>query len=184
MESVRFIFQWVLATFGGFLLSLLLIEIGDKPDVGVVQGAVGGVTIAFPQAFVLRQRIKNPWLWVLSSLAGWVLIAATGIGAVGWIVPTTQVLALRVFYGAILGAIAGFGIGIAQWLAIRHQVPSMWRWILVSSISWAVSVPVGSAVGMFLHRLTGLFLGEVIGLAVTWLVMAAIAGISASQIFR
>ncbi len=35
--NLRFGFTllWTLATFGGFLLSLLLIEVGEKPDIGV-----------------------------------------------------------------------------------------------------------------------------------------------------
>jgi hypothetical protein len=43
-ENTRFDFAllWTLATFSGFLLSLLLIEIGEKPDIGVLEAAIGG----------------------------------------------------------------------------------------------------------------------------------------------
>lgn len=44
-ENTRlsFIFLWTFATFGGFLLSLLFIEVGDKPDIGLVEAAIGGL---------------------------------------------------------------------------------------------------------------------------------------------
>jgi hypothetical protein len=184
MQSVKFSLQWTIATFGGFILSLLLIEVGEKPDIGVVQGALGGLIVALAQAFVLRERIINPWLWVFSSLGGWVLITSGGIGAVGWIVFTTQVLALRVIYGAILGAIAGFGMGLAHWLAIQQDIPLAWQWILISSVSWALGVAIGSAVGFFLHQFTQLFLGEVMGLAVTWLVVSILTGVNAYRILK
>lgn len=184
MLSVRFTLQWILATLGGFILSLLLIEIGEKPDVGMLQGAIGGLLIALPQAFVLRERIKNPWLWVWSSLGGWVFITAVGIGAVGWVVLTTQVLALRIVIGAVVGAFAGFGIGLAQWLAIQEYTPLAWRWIIVSSLSWSIALAIGSAIGALLYRFTQLFLGEVVGLAVTWLVVAILTGVHAHKIFK
>ncbi|MGI8502066.1 MAG: hypothetical protein ACR2LR_13150 [Hassallia sp.] len=68
-------------------------------------------------------------------------------------------------------------------LAIFKSVPSAWRWILISSVSWAIAVPVGSIIGMFLHRLLRLFFGEVVGLAITWLLVALITGINAYKVF-
>ncbi|MEH2154861.1 hypothetical protein [Nostoc sp.] len=174
-----FTLLWTLATFGGFLLSLLLIEVGEKPDIGVVEAAIGGFAIALLQGCLLKQPIFC-LRWILSSLLGWSLIAAIGIGAVGWIVPSTQILPLRILSGAIYGALGGLGIGLAQWLAIPQ--PMAWRWIFVSSASWAVAVPVGSAIGMILHRLTQLFFGEVIGLAITWLLVGILTGINAHKL--
>ncbi|MDF5739572.1 MULTISPECIES: hypothetical protein [unclassified Nostoc] len=180
-ENTRFGFTllWTLATFGGFLLSLLLIEVGEKPDVGVIEAAIGGFAIALPQGCLLKEPIFCI-RWILSSLLGWSMITAIGIGAVGWIVPSTQIFPLRILSGAVYGALGGLGIGLAQWLAIPQQMA--WRWIFVSSASWAVAVPVGSAVGMILHRLTQLFFGEVMGLAITWLLVGILTGINAHKL--
>ncbi|AFZ25625.1 hypothetical protein Cylst_3482 [Cylindrospermum stagnale PCC 7417] len=175
---------WVLATFGGFLLSLLLIEIGGRKDIGIIEASIGGLAIAIPQSCILRTSIFS-LRWVLATLLGWAMIAATSVGAVGWIVPTTESLPLRLILGTISGAIGGLGIGLAQWwLAIPQSVTSGWRWVFVSSASWAVAVPVGSVVGMFLRRLTQLFLGEVVGLAITWLIVAIFTGINAYRLLR
>ncbi len=181
--ELRFIWRWTIATLSGFLLSLFVIEIGEKQDISVFQAAFGGLAIALSQSLILRQPIFS-YQWVLSSLLGWAIITATGIGAVGWIISTTQVWPVRLLWGAFDGAIAGFGIGFAQWLAIYQQMPSAWRWIFISAASWFVAVPVGSAVGSILHHFTQLFLGEVVGLVITWLVVAILTGINAYKLLK
>jgi hypothetical protein len=100
----------------------------------------------------------------LSSLLGWSIITAIGIGAVGWFVPSTQFLPLRILSGAIYGGLGGLGIGLTQWLAISQPMAVAWRWIFVSSASWAIAIPFGFTVGTILHRLTHLFLGEVMAI--------------------
>jgi hypothetical protein len=182
-ENTRFDFAllWTLATFSGFLLSLLLIEIGEKPDIGVLEAAIGGFAIALPQACLLKQPVLCI-RWILSSLLGWSIITAIGIGAVGWFVPSTQFLPLRILYGAIYGGLGGLGIGLIQWLAISQPMAVAWRWIFVSSASWAIAIPFGFTVGTILRRLTHLFLGEVMGLAITWLLVGILTGINAHKL--
>jgi hypothetical protein len=181
--QLSFILQWVIATVGGFLLSLCWIEVGEKPDVGIAQASLGGLAIAVPQSLMLRQNIISG-RWVLATLLAWAMITAIGVGAVGWIVPTTQILPLRLLWGTTLGTIGGFAIGLAQWTAIRKSVAWSWQWILISAISWAIAVPIGSTAGIILLRLTRLFLGEVAGLAITWIVVAILTGISAYRLLR
>lgn len=175
---------WIIATLGGFLLSLLWIEIGEKSDISLLEAGIGGLAIALPQSYILRQRIF-PLSWVLSTIFGWVVIAATGVGAVGWYVPSSEFFPLRIFLGIISGSIGGLVIGLAQWwIAMPQSVPWVWCWMFVSSASWAVAVSTGSAVGLFLHRLTQLFLGEVVGLAITWLIVGILTGISAYKLLK
>ncbi|BAZ48640.1 hypothetical protein NIES4103_12490 [Nostoc sp. NIES-4103] len=180
--QLKFILLWIAATFSGFLVSLLLIEVGEKPDVGVTQATLGGLAIALPQSLIFRHTVFSV-KWILLTVMAWAVITAMGVGAVGWMIPTTQSLAPRLLFGTIYGAIGGLGIGVAQSLAIQQPVSS-WLWIVVSSVSWAVAIPLGSAVGIILHRLTHLFLGEVAGLAVTWLVVAMLTGVNAYKLLK
>lgn len=179
--ELRFTLQWIVATLGGFLLSLFWIEVGEKPDVGVLDAAIGGVAIACCQSLTLQKPIVA-LKWVLSSLCAWVAITATGIGALGWAVPTTQMLSLRILYGLIYGIISGFGIGFAQWFAIYQSVPLAWRWIFISAAGWAIAIPVGSVLGCLLRQYTQVFWSEILGLAITWLLVAAITGANAYKI--
>lgn len=180
----QFVLLWVWATLSGFLLSLLFVEVGEKPDISILEAIIGGLAIASPQSCILKQYVSS-CQWVLSTLLAWALISAVGIGAIGWIVPTTDVISLRLLYGSISGGIGGLAIGLAQWgLAISPSVPSAWQWIFISAISWAIAVPTGAVIGGYLYRLTDLFLGEVVGLAITWFLVAILTGVSAYKLLK
>ena len=182
--SLNFTFKWVFATFLGFLLSLLMIEVSEKPDMSVLEAAIGSLTISIPQSYLLRQSI-SPEKWVLSTLFSWIIIAVIGVGVLGWTVTISAFLPTRIFLGIIVGGIGGLLIGISQWcLAIPPSFPSSWKWIFVNIISWMIAMPIGSTIGLFLHRITNLFLGEVVGLAITWLLVAILTGISAVKIIK
>ena len=182
--SLNFTFKWVFATFLGFLLSLLMIEVSEKPDMSVLEAAIGSLTISIPQSYLLRQSI-SPGKWVLSTLFSWIIIAVIGVGVLGWTVTISAFLSTRIFLGIIVGGIGGLLIGISQWcLAIPPSFPSSWKWIFVNIISWMIAMPIGSTIGLFLHRITNLFLGEVVGLAITWLLVAILTGISAVKIIK
>ena len=182
--SLNFTFKWVFATFLGFLLSLLMIEVSEKPDMSVLEAAIGSLTISIPQSNLLRQSI-SPGKWVLSTLFSWIIIAVIGVGVLGWTVTISAFLPTRIFLGIIVGGIGGLLIGISQWcLAIPPSFPSSWKWIFVNIISWMIAMPIGSTIGLFLHRITNLFLGEVVGLAITWLLVAILTGISAVKIIK
>lgn len=178
-----FTLQWTIATFSGFLVSLLLIEIGEKPDLGVLQALIGGLAIASAQSIMLRHT-KFYGKWILFTIVGWMAIAIFGVGVLGWTVPTTEVLPQRILWGAFYGAVGGFGIGLAQWLAISKLVPLAWRWIFISAVSWAIAIPIGSILGIVLRQLTQKFLGEVIGLAISWLVVAILTGMNAYKLLN
>jgi len=180
----NFTFKWVFATFLGFLSSLLLVEISENPDTGIMEAAIGSLAIALPQSYLLRKTI-SPVKWVLSTLVPWVMIAGIGIGVLGWTVTTANFLPTRIFAGIIVGGIGGLLIGISQWwLAIPPSFSSGWKWVFVNITSWMIAIPIGSIVGLFLHRITNLFLGEVVGLAITWLLVAILTGISVVRIIK
>jgi hypothetical protein len=181
---LNFTFKWVFATLIGFLSSLLIIEISEKPDMGVLEAAVGSLAIAIPQSYILRKAI-SPVKWVLSTLFPWIIIAAINLGVLGWTVTITNFLPTRLILGIIVGGIGGLLIGISQWwLAIPSSFNSAWKWIFVNMTSWMIAIPIGSIVGLFLHKNTNLFLGEVVGLAITWLLVAILTGISAVKIIK
>jgi hypothetical protein len=180
---LKFILLWTVATCGGFLGSLFWLEIAEQPEIGMVQAAIGGLAIALPQSFILKDNISI-LKWVLFTSVAWVTITAIGVGTIGWIIPSTGIFPLRLLNGVRSGFIGGFSIGLAQWLAIRQPVPWAWQWVLVNCFSWAIAIPIGTTLGFILHRLTRLFLGEVIGLGITWLLVAILTGINAYRLVK
>jgi len=173
----NFQLQWFLATLTGFLLSLFWIEIGEKPDIGFSEGAIGGAILGLVQFLALKPQLARSRWWILSSVLTWALIAGCGLGAVGWAAPRTAYLPLRLIYGAIDGARIGLLISIGQWWVLRQAVPAAWRWLAASSLSWGFSLAIGWVIGGLLRLATHLFLSEVIGLAVTWAIVGATTGL-------
>ncbi len=178
---LQFTLTWTFATFSAFLLSLTFIEIGEISDVGILQAAIGSFIIAFAQAFVLRYRVVPGW-WMVSIPVAWIVITVIGIGAIGWVVPSTNIFLFRISKSLIQGTLGGIAIGFAQWLAIRKRYPYSYQWIQVNCVVWAVAMPIGSAIGMFLHQITQIFFAEILGLAVTWLLVAFFTGFHAYRL--
>ncbi len=168
--------QWVLVTFVGFLLSLYWVEIGERSDISAVEGAIGGDVIGLAQWLVLRQQFSQAWWWVLASIVSWGLLAASGIGALGWVAPRTTYIPLRLVYGILNGIIIGAFLGVAQWFVLNKQVKIGWQWVLVSTIGWAIGLTLGWVLGGVLRYFTGIFLAEIVGLTLGWVIVAAITG--------
>lgn len=174
-SNCRIWLHWILVTFGGFLASLFWIEIGEKPDIGIIQGLIGGTLIGLTQLLVLKRYIFQAGWWVLANSLSWGLI---GLSTSGWVAPKTLHILPRLLYGIIDGTQIGLLLGLGQWLVLRKQLPKAWRWIVVSILGWSISLAIGWTVGGILRLVTRLFLGEVIGLAVTWILVSAITGIA------
>ncbi|NER27992.1 MAG: hypothetical protein F6J89_10220, partial [Symploca sp. SIO1C4] len=166
----------VLVTLASFLVSLLLIEIGERPDIGTFEGVIGGSLIGLGQSLVLWRRISQAWWWIFANIISWGLIGSSSLGAIGWVAPRTDQINLRLIYGIVDGLQIGVVLGIAQWLVFKKQISKAWRWILASSWCWSISLACGWFVGGVLRQLTRLFLGEVFGLTVTWLMVSMTTG--------
>lgn len=169
--------QWVLATLAGFVVSLCLIEIDVRPHIKATEGVIGGAIIGLAQGIVLEQRSKNiaPW-WALMSIVSWGLIGASNLGAIGWMAPRTSRLEPRVIFGLLNGLQVGALLGIGQWFVLRQRCKKSLIWIPIVATSWAIGLVLGWGIGGVLRQFTRLFLGELVGLAVAWVVSSAIAG--------
>ncbi|MTJ55559.1 hypothetical protein FJR38_24255 [Anabaena sp. UHCC 0253] len=182
--TIDFTCQWIFATLLGFGCSLLMVEISEQPDMGILEAAMGSLAIALPQSYLLRKTI-TPVKWILSTILSWVIIAGIDIGVLGWTVASVNFLPVRILGGIITGGIGGLLIGISQWwLAIPPSFSSGWKWVFVTIISWMVAIPIGSSIGLFLRHITNLFFGEIVGLAITWLLVALLTGVAATRIIK
>ena len=174
--------QWTLATWLGFLISLLLVEVGEKPDVSAWEGAIGGLTIGLSQWLVIRQRFSGTVGWAVLNCLGWGLLGGMSLGAIGWAAPRTFDISLRLIYGAINGAEVGALLGLVQWFALRPHVRRPWSWLLANMVSWALGLSIGWAVGGVLRRMNHLFLSEILGLAFAWAIVGTLTGIALVKI--
>ncbi len=168
--------RWLIATWGGFVTSLFWIEIGERPDLGIIEGIIGSMAIATPQYLILKPYIYQASWWIFATVISWGLIWLSGLGLVGWIAPQTLQLSLRFLYGIVNGAQLGLCLGIGQWLILKQHIPHAQKWIWVSVLSWAVGLSIGWTIGGVFRQFTHLFIGDVFGLAVTWLIVGGMTG--------
>lgn len=168
--------KWICVTVIGFVVSLIWIEIGERPDLGVLEGAIGGLIIGCAQWYVLRQYIYQPWEWIIVNLVSWSLLGLSDFGAIGWVAPRTLDILLRIFYGSLDGFRTGIWIGLWQWYALRSQIPRAWKWIFVSPLCWTVGLSIGWTFGGLMRQATDLFLGDVLGLTLGWAIVGGMTG--------
>ncbi|MGB5916950.1 MAG: hypothetical protein WBG63_18945, partial [Phormidesmis sp.] len=176
VERVTLWLGWTGFTWLAFIGSLLFIEIGERSDLSLMEGSLGGALVGLAQWQMLRSHLPNAHRWLVASVLGWGALTLFHIGALGWMAPATLNLPLRILLGLVYGSYVGAGLGVAQWLAIRRQVPRAWRWVPLSSGVWAVAIAAGWLVGGCLRLVSHLFISEVLGLMVAWGAIAALSG--------
>jgi hypothetical protein len=178
LDAIALWLGWASLTWLAFLLSLLFVEVGEKPDIAWLEGLVGGAFIGFAQWLVLRRHLQAAYRWIVLSAFSWAALAGLNIGAIGWMAPDTPNLLLRAVFGLFYGGYVGLILGIGQWGVMRHQVLQAWRWIPLSAGVWAIAIASGWLIGGGLRLFSRLFVSEVIGLMVAWAAVAALSGLA------
>ncbi|MDJ0508080.1 MAG: hypothetical protein QNJ64_02315 [Crocosphaera sp.] len=184
-NTYQFVFlTWTMVTFFSFLLSLIWIEIGEPPDLKIIQGMIGGTIIGSFQALILSRFFPHAWLWILATLIPWGLMGGSQFGVMGWFVPRTELIMIRLQTGLILGGITGVWLGLWQWWVLKPILSNSYLWIIFNGISWSLGLALGWVIGGILLLKTNLFLGEVIGLAIAWLLIGLQTGIGLGYLLR
>jgi len=111
----------------------------DATWTAVLAGLLAGLMIGAAQWLALR-RIGIDTRWILATGGG----LAVGLG-----------LAFAIFgYGdtvsdlAVVGAVSGLGIGIAQWPLLHGLVNGSIAWIPATSVAWALGWTVTTTIGV------------------------------------
>jgi len=177
-----FLISWTAATVAGFLVSLSLFAIGERPDLGGWQGVLGGGAIGLFQGLVLMRYRLGGKRWMLANAIAWGIAGISPIGVVGWFAPEhLTALSSRLVYGIIEGMKIGAIAGFFQWLAMRNARTNLSAlWILLNALIWGISLALGWVVGGELRQITNLFLSEAIGLTIAWTIVGFLTGIALS----
>ncbi|MGP1384757.1 MAG: hypothetical protein ACTS2F_14425 [Thainema sp.] len=180
-QGSRYLFSiaWIAATTLGFMLSLTVVVVGERSNLGLWQGLLGGGIVGLFQDLVLMgYGLRSGW-WIVANALAWGVAGASSIGVVGWFAPDgLSLLSARLIYGAFDGLKIGVMTGFVQWFAIRQTVPrfSTW-WIAWNAFAWMIGLAAGWAIARELRQVTNLFVSEVFGLVITWLIVGLINGI-------
>jgi hypothetical protein len=131
----RFWVLWVVLTNVGFFVGIL----AEQLALGGITLAIAVPLAAFFQSWVLNRHIVIYIPWILVTAIGWwigLLIAPLVLNMIN--MPDMHPILRYV----IIGAVAGFVVGIPQWYILRGQVRKIgWWWVLVSAVGWASMAP-------------------------------------------
>ena len=183
-----FLPSWTMATLAGFILSLSVLVVGERADLGLWHGIIGGGIVGLLQGLVLvcyGYVLGGSW-WIIANFLAWGIAGASTLGVVGWFAPQGEMALLsRLIYGAFDGLKLGILTGFAQWVALRRTISTFsgW-WITWNTLAWMLGLACGWAIAGILRQLTNLFIGEVIGLVVAWLIVGLIGGLALSLLLR
>ncbi|MEM6449870.1 MAG: hypothetical protein AAF703_06110 [Cyanobacteria bacterium P01_D01_bin.105] len=169
---------WTSLTWLAFLVSLAVIEVGERGDISFVDGLLGGGLVGFAQWLMLRSHVQRSHRWIWLSALYWGALSLLHIGALGWTAPNTPSLTVRVGAGLFYGFYVGLTLGVGQWWVMRNSLIRAWRWALLSAGIWSVSMAFGWLVGGGLRSVSHLFVAEVFGLIIAWGMMAILSGIA------
>jgi len=179
LKGVLLWLGWTALTWLAFALSLAFVEVGERGDIALTDGLLGGGLVGGAQWLMIRAYVVRSHRWIWVSALGWGALAWLHIGAIGWTAPDTPNLVVRVLFGLFYGFYVGLLLGIGQWWVLRQSVVSAWRWILLSAGIWSVAIAFGWLTGGILRLMSRLFVSEVVGLGVAWGLVAALSGIAA-----
>jgi hypothetical protein len=106
----------------------------------LIGGLIAGAIIGAGQWLVARRLLGDPRAWIAATAA------AMGIGllAGAWVVGYgTSVGEL-----AVMGAITGLPVGVAQAFLLRDRVARAWVWAVAMPLLWALGWTVTAAAGV------------------------------------
>ncbi|AKC86429.1 hypothetical protein WQ53_06245 [Pseudoxanthomonas suwonensis] len=155
MAQPEFLARWILATWLGWLLGLVLIMplaiAGEWIGTGGAQGPVGvgmGIGVGLMQARAMRGLGggADQWFWV--TCIGLALpFVANDLAGVASVELPYSLLASVAAGGALAGGM--------QALVLRHRVRRTWWWVAGSTVGWSLAAS-GAKAADLLQRQTGL----------------------------
>jgi hypothetical protein len=123
---------------GGFAASLIAGRI-DSPRAAVIGGAIAGLAVGAGQVLVSRGRLDWRW-WVPATIVGMALGLLLGAAVVGYGSSLPDL--------AIMGALTGVPLGIAQTIALPRRARLRWTWAAAMPALWALGWTVTTAAGI------------------------------------
>jgi hypothetical protein len=106
----------------------------DSPVAALLGGLVAGLVLGAGQALVSRRRLE-PRKWIPATAVGMSVGLLLGTVTVGYRTSLTDL--------AVMGAITGITLGVAQAVALPHRTRTRWAWAALMpglwSLGWVVS---------------------------------------------
>ena len=123
---------------GGFLAGVLSGPV-DAPAAAAVGGALTGLVIGLGQWLAARRRLDAA-RWIPATTIGMSAGLLMGAAAVGYRTGLPDL--------ALMGALTGLLLGVAQALALPARVRNRWMWAVAMPALWALGWAVSTLIGV------------------------------------
>jgi hypothetical protein len=137
---------WLLWTAGflafpiaGILAEALTGRINDFSS-ALLGGMVAGAVIGTGQWLVARRLLGNPRTWIPATAVAMGIGLGVGAWAVGYGTSLGEL--------ALMGAITGIPLGVAQAYLLRDRVANAWVWAAAMPLLWALGWTVSTFIGV------------------------------------
>lgn len=111
----------------------------DDPLAAALGGAVAGLVVGIGQSLASLRRL-DPRRWVPASVLGMAVGLLAGAALVGYGTTLGEL--------ALMGAVAGLVLGVAQTFALPRRARLPWMWAAAITVLWALGWTVTSAFGV------------------------------------
>ena len=142
--GIKTLLGWVGMSLVGFpvggYLGYLVAGPVDSFVAALIGGALTGAGIGLAQWVMLRRNLHVGPVWIVATSAALAVGLPLGAMAVNYETTISQL--------ALMGAISGAAVGIAQGLLVRDKF-SLWQtWIVAMPALWAIGWVVSTAIGI------------------------------------
>jgi hypothetical protein len=101
----------------------------DSPLAALLGGLVAGLVLGAGQALASRRRL-DPRRWIPATAIGMSSGLLLGAVAVGYRTSLTDL--------AVMGAITGIALGVAQTIALPRRTRTRWAWAALMPVLWSL----------------------------------------------
>ena len=142
--GIKTLLVWIGLSLLGFPLGGYLGYLVAGPVDGLapalIGGAVTGAGIGLAQWVMLQRKLHIDLTWIIATSVGLAVGVAIGATAVNYETTISQL--------ALMGAISGGSVGIAQGLVMRGKFSLWWVWMVAMPALWALGWIATTAAGI------------------------------------
>ncbi len=162
-EQRPFIIRWILASFLGWLLGLIITIVLavslEAISGGGAQFMVGlgiGAGVGYMQGRVLKDKLANMLAWVWASTIG------MGLPFILWDISSLAGSGLP-FSMPLCVAIGSLIVGILQWRLLQPLSPKAWWWIPGCFLGWTLTAGLTDLLAIIIIFFGGAVMGAISG---------------------
>jgi len=143
---------------GLIVFPIFVLDVYDWRILSIAGALVGlpiGAVVGYSQRRVLPPQLEWAAGWTWATALGYALGGSLAVTMFGWLADQGGG-GIDPIAAAMLGPFSSVGIGVGQWLLLRHHVQRAGLWIVATVLAWGA----GAIIALILNTLLPLILSR------------------------